>query len=239
MPETCRLWSYCRQLQQDRETLQHKMAQDEDVKNRELAARKVVQQILAEQYKGDIEKKQREKKEADERSRHTDTMCVQKVVQETDPKNIIETFKNTQNTASDAGLRWRQKGHGDLNFDARMVTLNQQSQPNLVRDNFVRGQQRKQETLKYYEEMKLDGKRDREEKEYKKAHELDWGKRFVANDQNIFQINQARSQALREEQKRKYAEELREQYRHDQEIKRNVHRMTLTEKRLNYDNLQV
>lgn len=215
------------------------MAYDQEATTKEQAAKKVVQQILADQYKQEIDKKRRLKQEADEKTRYYDTMSVQKLIEETDPKNIEDTFKNAEQTASDTDLRWRQKGQGGLNYEARMTTMNKQNQPNLVRDNYIREQQRKQELLKYYEDMKVDGQRERQEKQRNKAQELDWEKRYVTNDVNIFQTNQAREQALREEQKRKYAEELRAQYQKDQEIKANANRMTKTEKRINYDNLQV
>lgn len=212
---------------------------DEEAKNKELAAKMVMKQILAEQYKAQMENKKREKQEADEKSKQYDVMSVQKLMHETDPKNILDTFKNSGQVASEQDLRWRQKGQGDLNFEARMTSMNKKNQPNIVRDNYIRDQQRKQEMLKYYADMKEDGLKDRQLKNQMRASEKDWEQRYVSNEMNIFQANQARDQALREEQKRKYAEELRAQYQRDQEMKVNSKRMTNTEKRLNYDNLQV
>lgn len=231
--------AFTSELRYEKEMLEHKMALDEDAKNKELAAKKVMQQILAEQYKMEIEKKRKEKHEAEEKSKQQDTMSVQKLIHETDPNIILETFKNTGQTSSEQDLRWRQKGTGNLNFEARMTTINKQNQPNIVRDNYIRDQQRKQETLKYYSDMKEEGNKDRQIKNQMRVSEKDWEKRYISNELNIFQENQARQQALRDEQKRKYAEELKAQYHRDQEVKVNARRMTNTEKRLNYDNLQV
>lgn len=230
---------FTRQLRLDKAILEQKMAMDEEAKNKELAAKMVMKQILAEQYKAQMENKKREKQEADEKSKQHDVMSVQKLMHETDPKNILDTFKNSGQVASEQDLRWRQKGQGDLNFEARMTSMNKKNQPNIVRDNYIRDQQRKQEMLKYYADMKEDGLKDRQLKNQMRASEKDWEQRYVSNEMNIFQANQARDQALREEQKRKYAEELRAQYQRDQEMKVNSKRMTNTEKRLNYDNLQV
>ena len=93
--------------------------------------------------------------------------------------------------------------------------------------------------MKYYDEIRLDKEREEAEKRRRKNEELDWEKRYVTNEVNIFQVNQQREQAIREEQKRKYAEELKNQYLRDQEEKLNKNRMTVIEKKINYDNLQV
>lgn len=134
--------------------------------------------------------------------------------------------------------RWRHKNQGSMNYEAKMVNLNKNNQPNMMRDAYIRDQQRQDETKKYYDNLKVDFERDRETKMKKRESELDWGKRYVSNEQNIFQINQQREQDLREEKKKRYAEELKSQIMQDEEEKLKKNKMSRTEKRLNYDNLQ-
>lgn len=134
---------------------------------------------------------------------------------------------------------WRQKWQGDLNFEANLLNISKQNQPNMVRDNYIRDHHRKQEIMKHYEDLKNRREKDREEKGKRKAEEADWEKRYLNNELSMFQKQQQEQAALREEQKRKYAEELRAQYQKDQEEKLKRNRMTAVEKRLNYDNLQV
>lgn len=146
--------------------------------------------------------------------------------------------KDPSETGSQMGM-WRQKGSGDMNYDALLTSVSKNNQPNLVRDAFIREHHRKNEVMKYYDEIRLDKEKEEAEKRRRKNEELDWEKRYVTNEVNIFQVNQQREQAIREEQKRKYAEELKNQYLRDQEEKLNKNRMTVIEKKINYDNLQV
>lgn len=216
-----------------------KMTQDERETLREQAARKVMGQILADQYKTDIENKKAQRDADAQRHRDEDRASVQQLVHATDPNNILAAFKDAQSTASGGDVRWRQKGTGDLNFDARMVGMNQQNQPNLVRDAIIREEQRKAEVQKYYRDFKTDGEREKQFKQTRKATDLDWEKRYVTQEVNIFQQNYDRELAKKEEAKRKYAEELKRQYELDRDRKRESNRMTQTEKKINYDNLQV
>lgn len=216
-----------------------KMDKDSMDQTKEQAAKKVMQQILAEQYKEEMDRKKAIRDAETMKAKETDKMSVAQLVHETKPETIMAQFKEAQSTASGGDVRWRHKGTGELNFDARMVTMNKQSQPNLIRDAFIRDQQRKLEVEKYYKDIKADGEREKYEKRNKKDQEIDWEKRYVVRETNIFQANYEREQAKKEEQKRQYAEELKRQFELDQEKKRNSNRMTQTEKRLNYENLQV
>lgn len=215
------------------------MNKDDQEQTKEMAAKKVMQQILADQYKSEIEKKKVQRDHENHKNREDDRMSVQQMVHATEPSTILAQFKDAQSTASGGDMRWRQKGTGDLNFDARMIAVNKKNQPNLVRDAFIRDQQRKVDVQKYYQDIKAEGEREKQEKIAKKNQEIDWEKRFVSRETNIFQKNYDREQAKKEEVKRNYADELKRQYELDQEKKKNFNRMTQTEKRLNYENLQV
>lgn len=206
---------------------------------KEMAAKKVMQQILADQYKEEIEKKKAYRDYESQKTRDDDKNSIQQLVHATEPSNIMAQFREAQATASGTDVKWRHKGTGDLNFDARMTTVNKQNQPNLVRDAFIRDHQRKLEIEKYYQDMKMDGEREKQEKRMKKEQEVDWEKRYVTRETNIFQANYEREKAKKEELKRQYAEDLKRQYELDQERKKNSNRMTQTEKRINYENLQV
>ena len=80
--------------------------------------------------------------------------------------------------------------------------------------------------------------RDREMKMQARNNNLDWEKRFLSNETNIFQMNQQREQQMREEKRKKYAEELKLQMQIDNEERMRKNQMTRVEKKINYDNLQ-
>lgn len=134
---------------------------------------------------------------------------------------------------------WRHKRQGDLNYDAMLVNVSKQNQPNLVRDAFIREYHRKQDINKYFENLKCEREREVVEKQRKRNQELDWEKKYISNEVNIFEVNQMREREAREEQKRRYAEDLRNQQQLDRDEKLNKNRMTRIEKRINNDNLQV
>lgn len=139
---------------------------------------------------------------------------------------------------SATGPSWRHKNKGDSNYEALLVNVSKNNQPNMVRDNYLRDYHRKQATNQYYASLLDDQLKEKALREANKQKELDWGKRFVQNDQNIFVAQQEREEQRKNELRQKYAQELKAQYLADQEAKKERNRMTRTEKRLNYDNLQ-
>lgn len=216
-----------------------KMAHDSDQQTREQAARKVMQQILADQYKTEIEKRKALRDLENGRAKEEDRIVVETLIHNTDPNMAQDQLRQTQGGSTASQMRWRQKYPGDLNFDMKTAEMSRQSQPNIIRDAFLRDQQRKQEVARYYGDIRADMEKAKQEKKSKKEEELDWEKRYISNEANIFQTNYEREVAKKDEQKRQYAEELKRQFQLNEERKREAHRMTQTEKRLNYDNLQV
>lgn len=144
---------------------------------------------------------------------------------------------NMSETSSIQG-RWRHKNQGALNYDATLVNISKQNQPNMVRDAYIREHHRQEGLKKYYQDLQVDRDREKEAKQRNRENELDWEKRYITNENNIFQINQEREQQLREEKRKRYAEELRQQIQQDHEDKLRKNRMTQVEKKINYDNLQ-
>ena len=138
-----------------------------------------------------------------------------------------------------AGSNWRHKKQGELNYEAQLVNVSKQNQPNLVRDAYIRDYHRKQDATRYFEDLRTEKDREKSTKMRRKEEELDWEKRYISNEMNIFQASLQREREQREEQKRRYAEDLKRQMQLEQEEKLNRNRMTKTEKRINYDNLQV
>jgi hypothetical protein len=140
---------------------------------------------------------------------------------------------------SEMTRRHRLKHPGDLNYDAKMVDAMMKSEPNIMRDAFIREEQRKLDRFDYYEGLKLDRDREKEVKEKKRLDELEWQKKFAHQNKNIFLEEQEKRKYQRDELKKQYASELREQYMKSQEAKVNQVGMTALERRLNQDNLQV
>ena len=140
---------------------------------------------------------------------------------------------------SEVTRRHRLKHPGELNYDAKMADASLKNEPNFMRDAFVREEQRRLDRLKYYEGYRIDRERGREVKEKQKTDDLDWQKKIVVQDNNIFFEEQERRKIQREEMKKQYASELREQFMKSQEAKVNQVGMTALERRINQDNLQV
>lgn len=138
-----------------------------------------------------------------------------------------------------AATNWRHKKQGDLNYEALLVNVSKQNQPNMVRDAYIRDYHRKQDVTRYFEDLRSEKDRERSSKQRRKEEELDWEKRYISKEVNIFQANLQREKEQREEQKKRYAEDLKRQMQLEQEEKLNRNRMTKTEKRINHDNLQV
>lgn len=145
----------------------------------------------------------------------------------------------TGDMGSEATRRHRLKHPGDLNYDAKMTDAMMNTEPNIMRDAFVREEQRKMDRIKYYEGFKIDREREKETKEKRKLDDLEWQRKIVSQDKNIFLEDQERRKIQREELKHQYAQELRQQYMKDQEAKMNQNGMTALERRINQDNLQV
>lgn len=72
--------------------MEEKKARDEEAANREKAAKKVIQEALAEQYRKEMEAKKKQKDQENEKTRQQDTLTVQQLIHETDPDTMRATM---------------------------------------------------------------------------------------------------------------------------------------------------
>lgn len=242
----------------ERLMLEQQRKREEEIAVRELAAKKTVQSIIGEQYRQQMEERRTLKETEFARNRQHETAYIQKSLAETDPERLkneamvaeVLIFQRalghreamTQDQSdmgADVTRRHRLKHPGDLNYDAKMTDAMMNTEPNIMRDAFVREEQRRLDRLKYYEGFRLDRERDKEVKEKRKQDDLEWQRKIVNQDKNIFFEEQERRKFERDELKKQYAGELRDQYMKSQEAKINQTGMTALERRINQDNLQV
>jgi len=70
--------------------LEEKLKREEELAQKEKAAKRVVQSILAEEYKKEIDKKRREKEAETEYAKKVDSTMVNQLIRETEPNTIKE-----------------------------------------------------------------------------------------------------------------------------------------------------
>lgn len=81
---------YGRRMNYERSLLEQKTKRDEEMLDKEKAAKKVVQQILAEEYRKEMEKKRLEKEAEANAVKQKDAALVNQLMVDTDPKIMGE-----------------------------------------------------------------------------------------------------------------------------------------------------
>lgn len=92
------------ELNYEKQLLEEKLKREEELAQKEKAAKRVVQSILAEEYKKDMEKKRKDKETEAELAKRVDSTMVNQLIHETEPNTIKEKMVTTSH---------REPSHGD------------------------------------------------------------------------------------------------------------------------------